>query len=202
GFGVDHLANENAKLWIKNPTTGAYEIAKGDVITVSAGKLVLQQSGEYEFTPNATSGSGSVTFDYKLVAANGVEETAKLTIDFGQACVSTSSNDQFALGTAADKVIFNVLANDALGGNGQDTWTDFNKAEKDSVDISKLLEGQTVTEANIADYVSVTQKGSDVVISIDRDGKGAAYSSKVDLITLKNTDVTLQDLLDNNHLLY
>ncbi len=202
GFGVDHLANENAKLWIKNPTTGAYEIAKGDVITVSAGKLVLQQSGEYEFTPNATSGSGSVTFDYKLVAANGVEETAKLTIDFGQAFVSTGSNDQFALGTAADKVIFNVLANDALGGNGQDTWTDFNKAEKDSVDISKLLEGQTVTEANIADYVSVTQKGSDVVISIDRDGKGAAYSSKVDLITLKNTDVTLQDLLDNNHLLY
>ena len=40
------------------------------------------------------------------------------------------------------------------------------------------------------------------VIHIDRDGQSIAVHDKVELITLKHTDITLQDLLDNQQLLF
>ncbi|AMW79475.1 hypothetical protein AMD27_11660 [Acinetobacter sp. TGL-Y2] len=201
GFGADKLASKDDQLFVKNPNTGNFELAKGDVITVASGKLVLNQNGSYEFTPAANSTSAEVKFEYKLVAPNGVEESATLTIDLGKAFVSTSANDTVALGNAADKLIFNVLnATDKTGGNGHDIWTDFKVENNDKIDISKLLQG-SVTEQNIDQYVSVKKVGNDTVISIDRDGSGSTFA-KADLVTFKNTDTTLQDLLNNNNLLY
>lgn len=201
GFGADKLASKDDQLFVKNPNTGNFELAKGDVITVASGKLVLNQNGSYEFTPAANSTSAEVKFEYKLVAPNGVEESATLTIDLGKAFVSTSANDTVALGEGADKLIFNVLnATDKTGGNGHDIWTDFKVENNDKIDISKLLQG-SVTEQNIDQYVSVKRVGNDTVISIDRDGSGSTFA-KADLVTFKNTDTTLQDLLNNNNLLY
>ena len=201
GFGSDKLASKDDQLFIKNPNTGNFELATGSAITVAAGKLVLNKDGSYEFTPAANSTSTDVQFEYKLVAPNGVEKSATLTIDLGKAFVSTAGNDTVALGDGADKLIFNLLnATDKTGGNGHDTWTDFKVENNDKIDISKLLQG-SVTEQNIDQYVSVNKVGNDTVISIDRDGSGTNFA-KADLVTFKNTDTTLQDLLTNNSLLY
>ena len=162
---------------------------------------MLNQDGSYVFTPAANATAADVEFEYKLVAPNGVEKSATLTIDLGKAFVSSAANDTVALGEGADKIIFNVLnASDKTGGNGHDTWTDFKAENNDKIDISKLLQGDVNSE-NIDQYVSVNKVGNDTVISIDRDGSGTNYA-KADLITLKNTDTTLQDLLNNNNVLY
>ena len=201
GFGADKLASKDDQLFVKNPNTGNFELATGDVISVAAGKLVLNQDGSYVFTPAANATAADVEFEYKLVAPNGVEKSATLTIDLGKAFVSSAANDTVALGEGADKIIFNVLnASDKTGGNGHDTWTDFKAENNDKIDISKLLQGDVNSE-NIDQYVSVNKVGNDTVISIDRDGSGTNYA-KADLITLKNTDTTLQDLLNNNNVLY
>ncbi|WP_180102598.1 type I secretion C-terminal target domain-containing protein [Acinetobacter sp. YH12126] len=113
-------------------------------------------------------------------------------------------NDQFTTKAGIDTVIYKVLDQaDATGGNGHDTWNDFNASEGDKVNIKALLQGQNVNQSNIDQFVSVKADGKgNTVISIDRDGTGSKFGDKVELLTLKNTDVTLQDLIDHNQLLY
>ena len=114
---------------------------------------------------------------------------------------STASHDVITTGAGADTVIYNLLnVADATGGNGKDEWTDFNLAQGDKVDVSALLDGANAD--NIANYVSVISDGEgNTLISIDRDGTGNNYNS-TDLIVLKNTDTTLDELLNNNQLLF
>ncbi|MGE8573169.1 MULTISPECIES: type I secretion C-terminal target domain-containing protein [unclassified Acinetobacter] len=113
-------------------------------------------------------------------------------------------NDQFNTKAGIDTVIYKVLDQaDATGGNGHDTWNDFNSSVGDKVNIKALLQGQNVNQSNIDQFVSVKSDGKgNTVISIDRDGTGSKFGDKVELLTLKNTDVTLQDLIDHNQLLY
>ncbi|WUQ93155.1 type I secretion C-terminal target domain-containing protein [Acinetobacter guillouiae] len=114
---------------------------------------------------------------------------------------STASHDIITTGAGADTVVYNLLnVADATGGNGTDEWTDFKLAQGDKVDVRALLDGANAD--NIANYVSVTSDGEgNTLISIDRDGTGNAYNS-TDLIVLKNTDTTLDELLNNNQLLF
>ena len=99
---------------------------------------------------------------------------------------------------------------DAVGGNGLDKWEDFEVGEHgDQVDVSALLEQYNST-LNLANFISVTQQGKDTMISIDRDGKQfeADGSVKKDqftdtqLLILKDTAVSLDELLANNQILY
>lgn len=100
-------------------------------------------------------------------------------------------------------MIFNLLDNtDETGGNGHDTWTDFSKADGDKIDITELLSGQSVSSSTISDYIKVTSNGTDTVISIDRDGSSGTTYESTELLTLKNTDTTLEELLQNNQLLF
>ena len=48
--------------------------------------------------------------------------------------------------------------------------------------------------------MQVTSNGSNTVIAIDRDGTGGTYQS-TNLITLENVNTTLNELLQNNHLI-
>ena len=50
--------------------------------------------------------------------------------------------------------------------------------------------------------MSVSFNGTDTVISIDRDGGGTAFAGKVDLLILKNVDTNLQDLLNNDQIIF
>ncbi|PPS64744.1 hypothetical protein CRX72_03370 [Pantoea sp. BRM17] len=65
-----------------------------------------------------------------------------------------------------DTLVYHLLDRaDATGGNGHDTWTDFNVAQGDKIDISELLIGWNDSTSNINDFVKVdhTSDGSTVL---------------------------------------
>lgn len=106
------------------------------------------------------------------------------------------------VGTDGDDILIGGGGNDILtGGDGADifvwnagdeggirpaldTITDFSAAEGDSLDLADILQGEET--GNIADYISVTQSGSDVVIEVTPEGAGGHMNQ---VIKLENTTV-------------
>ena len=217
GFGVDTVASKYTDLYVSKDggLTFTQVSSTGTTITAKYGEMVVKSDGSYTYSlkdTNLTSGAAE-QFTYKLVAPNGDISAATLTIKAGvnftgsvgnDEITSTAGNDQFNTKAGIDTVIYKVLDQaDATGGNGHDTWNDFNASVGDKVNIKALLQGQNVNQSNIDQFVSVKSDGKgNTVISIDRDGTGSKFGDKVELLTLKNTDVTLQDLIDHNQLLY
>ena len=122
------------------------------------------------------------------------------------AFISGLGDEVFAGLKGSDTLIFKVLddLSDAAG-NGQDLWSDFtlgkigDVADADKIDISNLLTGFDPTKT-LADFVKVEQKDDNTVISIDRDGLSDAFNT-VELLTLKNVNTTLDELLNNGQIL-
>ena len=114
--------------------------------------------------------------------------------------------DTYTGGTGADLVFFELLNNQsAHGGNDLDTWTDFNIAEGDMIDISELLVSFKDGQSDIKDFVNVQYDAASktATISIDRDGKEAGFQSeKLLILQNQNQDITLDDLLNGKNLLY
>ena len=217
GHGTDTLASKYTDLYISKDGGLTYTAVKstGTEIEGQYGKLNLKADGSYTYTAtDAKALSGhSEEFTYKLAAPNGDASTATLSIQASvnftastcnDVITSTAGNDVFNAKTGADTIIFKVLnSSDAAGGNGHDTWADFSKAQGDKIDVSQLLQGQGIDKSNIGQFISVAGDGKgNTVISIDRDGLSAKAHDKVELLTLKNTDIGLQELLDNNHLVF
>lgn len=107
-------------------------------------------------------------------------------------------------------LIYNLLDQaSSTGGNGQDVWNDFSKASSgtanvnmDFVDVTGLLSDNAgLTNINIGNFVKVNYNETDTVISVDRDGLGSVHTD-AQLLTLKNINTSLQELLDNNQLLF
>lgn len=121
--------------------------------------------------------------------------------------ISGLTNEVFAGGHGADTLIFKVL-NDVSdsAGNGHDIWNDFKLGKiadvvgADKIDISNLLVDFDPTKT-LTDFVKVEQKDGSTVISIDRDGDLNATHQFVELLTLKNVDTNLDDLLNNGQLI-
>ncbi|QUG77956.1 type I secretion C-terminal target domain-containing protein [Erwinia sp. E602] len=112
---------------------------------------------------------------------------------------STADNDTFTLGGGADTVVFHLLdAEDATGGNGVDTITDFTVGQ-DHIDVSELLEGWDGSADTIGNFVSVEHKDGNTVVSIDRDGTDGTQFSSTELVTLENATVTLEELLQQQN---
>uniref|UniRef100_UPI000D6909FC beta strand repeat-containing protein n=1 Tax=Acinetobacter baumannii TaxID=470 RepID=UPI000D6909FC len=121
-----------------------------------------------------------------------------------------AGNDTFIGGTGSDTAIYNVLDSASnTGGNGVDTWTDFHlgdtatDSEADVIDISDLLVGYAGdgSAVSLAGYISVSSDGTNTTLSIDRDGAGTTYAT-TDLLVLNNTDTTLDQLLQNNQIIF
>src|SRR5690606_2503402 len=129
-------------------------------------------------------------------------------------------------GQGSDTVIFDLLnQHDAVGGNGHDVWSDFTVGQvntdvnADQIDISALLIGDPIQSLNdLAQYLSVEVKDGNTVISIDRDGtvdlqpvldadgnetlQDVSPFQKQELLTLTNVQTTLEDLFNNNQIIY
>ncbi|MDC4592559.1 type I secretion C-terminal target domain-containing protein [Acinetobacter baumannii] len=87
------------------------------------------------------------------------------------------------------------FGNDATGGNGVDTWLDFNISQGDKINISELIIGQASKE-NLNQFVSFEKSGSTVTLSLDRDGNDVNYSATKLLILNNQTNViSLDDLI-------
>uniref|UniRef100_UPI00300834EE calcium-binding protein n=1 Tax=Acinetobacter sp. 161(2023) TaxID=3098768 RepID=UPI00300834EE len=109
-----------------------------------------------------------------------------------------AGNDTLNGGIGADTAIFKILeglGNDATGGNGIDTWSDFNVSQGDKINISELIIGHASKE-NLNQFVSFEKSGSTVTLSLDRDGNDVNYSATKLLILNNQTNVnSLNDLI-------
>ncbi|MFY5899919.1 beta strand repeat-containing protein, partial [Acinetobacter pittii] len=213
--------SEGSQLYVFNAGTGTYELAAGQTINTGSGTLVMYTDGSYFYQPNTTITSSADVIDYKLISSvTGQESISSLTISLGQEYnlsigddIVTSSAGNDVLNSNAggsDTLVFNVLNNaDNAGGNGVDTWNNFHvgptasDADADKLDISSLLVGYTGngTAASFAGYLTVTSDGTNTTVSIDRDGAGTTYAT-TDLLVLNNTDTTLDQLLQNNQIIF
>ncbi|WP_171293737.1 calcium-binding protein, partial [Acinetobacter nosocomialis] len=109
-----------------------------------------------------------------------------------------AGNDTLNGGIGADTAIFKILeglGNDATGGNGIDTWSDFTVSQGDKINISDLIIGQASKE-NLNQFVSFEKSGSTVTLSLDRDGNDVNYSATKLLILNNQTNInSLNDLI-------
>nr|WP_180103265.1 BapA/Bap/LapF family large adhesin [Acinetobacter sp. YH12133] len=178
-------------------------------ITGTYGILNVDASGKYTYTTQDGSGIGQKeSFTYTVNDVGGLSDTANLNIGIGASITGSRYDDSYSsYGGVADTVIYNVLEGaetDATGGNGTDTWTDFNATEGDSIDISALLGEQSVTSETLGNFVTLEQRGEHTVVTIDRDGSATDTTyAKTDLIILENTtasNLVLDDLIKYNQI--
>ncbi|KNC91318.1 hypothetical protein GM30_23645 [Trabulsiella odontotermitis] len=115
--------------------------------------------------------------------------------------VSTALADRVVGSVYGDTLIYHLLSsNDATGGNGTtDSWSNFTLAQGDKIDIGDLLVGWNGQNASLGNYLTVSSSGNNTVISIDRDGTGATHHS-TNLVTLENVHTTLDELIQQNHI--
>lgn len=171
------------------------------------GTLQINLDGAYTYTLNNGVAMSSITskevFTYQLDDKIGHTDSATLTIDMAPQIVSTNQNDVLIGSAYGDTLIYHLLNGaDATGGNGADRWQNFSTAQGDKIDIHELLTGWDHQAATLGNFVQVHTSGANTVISVDRDGAGAGSAFKsTDLVTLENVQLTLNDLLQNNHLI-
>lgn len=169
------------------------------------GTLQINLDGAYTYTLNNGVAMSSITskevFTYQLDDKMGHTDSATLTIDMAPQIVSTNQNDVLIGSAYGDTLIYHLLNGaDATGGNGADRWQNFSTAQGDKIDVHELLTGWDHQAATLGNFVQVHTSGANTVISVDRDGAGSAFKS-TDLVTLENVQLTLNDLLQNNHLI-
>jgi hypothetical protein len=160
--------------------------------------------GSYTYTLNAGVSPAAITsketFNYTLNDQNGHTDSATLTINMNPQFVSTAQSDVINGSVYGDTLVYHLLNSaDATGGNGADTWNNFTLAQGDQINIHDLLVGWNPATSNMANYLTVTTSGNNTVISIDRDGTGATYHTTT-LVTLENTHTTLDELVQQNHI--
>ena len=199
GFGKKLSVSTDGGFTFKDVSTTGLTLAG------KYGSLVMKTDGSYVYT-QAKGAAGSEDFVYKVTTGNGETQTAHLEINSEYNVKGSAGNDVFTadqifhvleMGAGADTVKFTSLNTIDQG----DYWTDFSKSQGDKIDVSTLLSNKNVTAANIGEYVTVEQKGTDTVIKIDLDAKGTQYEAK-ELVVFQNTNATLDDLLKGNHLVF
>ena len=189
--------------------------AKSITIEGEHGTLVVSKDGTYTYTPNGES-FGVERFTYETVSKVGEVESATLEINVGKQITasiyddivtSSAGDDTFVMNGGADTLMFRslqtvseVITNDkgeseikvsvndipGNGGNGLDTWADFNAVEGDMIDITALLDGNQ-TAGNIGNYL----KYEDGTLYVDRKG-----SSEFEALLKVNAE-DLESLLPN-----
>ncbi|MEZ0223143.1 MAG: cadherin domain-containing protein [Alphaproteobacteria bacterium] len=78
-------------------------------------------------------------------------------------------NDTLIGGTGQDTFVFSSIL------NGIDTISDFSAGQSDKIDISDLLTDYDPLTMALADFVQISNSGSNSTVSVDRDGTGSAY---------------------------
>uniref|UniRef100_UPI0035627C93 type I secretion C-terminal target domain-containing protein n=1 Tax=Neptunomonas sp. TaxID=1971898 RepID=UPI0035627C93 len=207
----------------------------GSVVTVSTdkgGSLVLDmQDGSYSYQAGENQSLPSdEAFNYTVIDSDGDTDTGVLTLNvIQQNRIAGTDQDDTLVGTAGEDQLLGGAGNDILtGGDGDDLFiwsegtassndivTDFAVYdtagdEKDVLDLSDLLQGETDT--TLDQYLHFEESAGNTVVYIKSDGGINTTGSNADqVITLNgvtelnagvqtDADIILQ-LLDNNQLI-
>ncbi|WP_180004031.1 MULTISPECIES: SwmB domain-containing protein [unclassified Acinetobacter] len=194
------------------------------IIEGTYGELKLYENGNFSYEYNSAVGKGpllSEVFEYTVTRNAGQADqesaSANLVINIDRVnqiinyaddpadnlLQGGAGDDILTGGAGADTAIYYLLNNaDATGGNGTDTWTDFNAVEGDTIDVSALLSDQAVDASNLGNYITLEQRGDDTVVTIDRDGSDTNTTfARADLLILQNVDsatLQLDDIIKYN----
>jgi len=200
---------------------------EGDNFTIiegTYGELKLYENGNFSYEYNSSVGQSpllSEVFEYTVTRNAGQADqesaSANLVINIDRVnqilnyaddpadnlLQGGAGEDILTGGAGADTAIYYLLNNaDATGGNGTDTWTDFNAVEGDTIDVSALLSDQAVDASNLGNYITLEQRGDDTVVTIDRDGSDTDTTfARADLLILQNVDsatLQLDDIIKYN----
>ncbi|RXS90206.1 calcium-binding protein, partial [Acinetobacter junii] len=163
----------------------------GDVVTELAGEGTDRVYSSISYTLNSNV-ENLILSGTSAINGTGNDLSNTLLGNSGSNVLDgKAGNDTYTAGTGSDTVIFNLLSNNATGGNDSDTWTDFEVGlNADKIDVSSLLIGFNGSEdlTTVDQFLSVVDTGSDIKILLDRDGSGGSYNDTL-LLTLKNVDV-------------
>ncbi|ONN51577.1 type I secretion protein [Acinetobacter genomosp. 33YU] len=113
-----------------------------------------------------------------------------------------SGNDIISTGRGDDTIVYDVLnAADATGGNGTDTWVDYEANDKIEFGTN-FFEGLLADKSNLGDYITVVDDGNgNSIVQVDRDGSNGTHTMS-DLLVIENkAGLSLQDLLNNNQII-
>lgn len=168
------------------------------------GTLQIGIDGSYTYTLNSGISPAAITsketFNYTLNDQNGHSDSATLTINMNPQFVSTAQSDVITGSVYGDTLVYHLLnGTNATGGNGADVWHNFSLAQGDQINVHELLSGWNGSQSTLGNYLNVSTSGNNTVISIDRDGTGSTYSSTT-LVTLENVHTTLDELVQQNHI--
>src|SRR5699024_3752530 len=184
---VAELKIGNKIVFVSAPNKGADSIE----IEGLYGTLTVQKNGTYSYTPSGEA-YGIEIFTYETTSVTGIKETATLEINvavditaskYDDVITSTAGNDTFEGGLGSDTLNFDLLdEDDATGGNGVDTWTDFHfgevgtDANADVIDISELLlKGSGEIDLNEFLKLEHNAEEKTLTLSIDRDGAADGF---------------------------
>ncbi|MGR0304198.1 calcium-binding protein, partial [Acinetobacter beijerinckii] len=190
-----------------------------DIYYVDASDTVIEKNDEgfdtiiagfsYSLV-NIENVEGLILSGLSNINATGNNLNNKLTGNSGNNVLDGGAgNDTFLGGLGSDTVVYKLLTSvETTGGNGMDTWLDFKlgntliDANADILNISELLVdfNGTKTVESLMPFISFNKQGNDSVMNIDRDGLGYDFNSTT-LLTFKNIDVSLNDLLNNHQLI-
>ncbi len=221
---LGQLIDENGRV---SSGTAYHRFSKlKDTITLSGkyGVLTVEKDGTYTYRPNAdvSIAGGTEEFTFKFTHASGLFDEATLSISIDPLLDSTEGDD-ILVGTVendtiegkggSDTLVYGVHEEDATGGNGHDTWTDFHygtvavDGDADRLDLRLLFEDEDITTSNIGSYLELSKDRNSMTIKVDRDGKSGSYKA-TDLITLNidNPDdlpesISIKDLIDKGMLI-
>ena len=165
---------------------------------------LLSEVFEYTVTRNAGQADQESASANLVINMDRVNQIINYADDPADNLLQGGAGDDILTGGAgADTAIYYLLNNaDATGGNGTDTWTDFNAVEGDTIDVSALLSDQAVDASNLGNYITLEQRGDDTVVTIDRDGSDTNTTfARADLLILQNVDsatLQLDDIIKYN----
>ncbi|MNZ49216.1 Leukotoxin [compost metagenome] len=120
-----------------------------------------------------------------------------------------SGDDIISTGSGDDTIMYNLLnAADATGGNGTDTWVDYEANDKIKFGagfFDGLLSSDLGDVSKVGEFITVEDDGKgNTVIKVDRDGANVTTGGThdfADLLVIEKTNLSLQDLLNNNQII-
>ncbi|MDC5430077.1 VWA domain-containing protein [Acinetobacter baumannii] len=113
-----------------------------------------------------------------------------------------SGSDIISTGRGDDTIVYDILnAADATGGNGTDTWVDYEANDKIEFGAD-FFEGLLADKSNLGDYITVIDDGNgNAIVQVDRDGITGTHNMSDLLIIENQAGLSLQDLLNNNQII-
>ncbi|WP_138988532.1 Calx-beta domain-containing protein, partial [Neptunomonas concharum] len=229
---TDPLPSISGNVTSKSGADGIDTVVWGSTSS-SYGTMAVNSDGSYDFTVNRATKDSlapdeviTESFSYTVTDNDGDTATSSVTILIAGATVvagATSGNDTLT-GTSNADFLIGIGGNDILtggdgddvfqwlqGDTGSDTVTDFAVYqnvgdERDVLDLSDLLQGESHDLNTLTNYLSFSQQGSDTLIEVSSSGTGGPDQTillqNVDLGAGVRTDAEIiQELLDNNQLI-